>query len=252
MTQGNTNNYSNSGYVPQGNPQANPYMPQGNPQNPYMPQNSMQNPYMPQSNSNSQMNGYTPQNPYMPQNGAQNPYMPQGNYNPQMNYFDQAAAAPAEKKGRSKVFIAAMIVSAVALVAVLTVFAIHFVNKNVKSKKKEHVYTVEEVKSMYGYDDVYEKEYTRNGITYTMCYPRHISGSSATEYHLIYIFASADDASSYFEALRTDYFRDITAEGEKYMEGWISGICDADEKDRAELKDNMIVFEELEFVGYDF
>ena len=244
MTQGNTNNYSNNGYVPQGNPQANPYMPQGNPQNPYMPQNSMQNPYMPQSNSNSQMNGYTPQNPYMSQ----------GNYMPQMNSFVQQAAPAQEKKGRSKVFVAAMIVSIVAFVAVMTVFAIHFVNKNVKKgkDKKKHVYTIEDVKELYGYDEVYTREYDSEGITYTMCYPENTGSSRAIEYHLIYIFDSVDDASQYFESMRTSYFRNITGEGVNYVEGWISGICDADEKDRAELKDNLIVIDELEFIGYDF
>ena len=234
MTQGNTNNYSNNGYVPQGNPQANPYM----------PQDSMQNPYMPQSNSNSQMNGYTPQNPYMSQ----------GNYMPQMNSFVQQAAPVQEKKGRSKVFVAAMIVSIVAFVAVMTVFAIHFVNKNVKKgkDKKKHVYTVEDVKELYGYDEVYTREYDSEGITYTMCYPENTGSSRAIEYHLIYIFDSVDDASQYFESMRTSYFRNITGEGVNYVEGWISGICDADEKDRAELKDNLIVIDELEFIGYDF
>ena len=204
---------------------------------------------------------YIPQGNYNPQN-----YIPQGSYNPLDSYNEQTAcmphtsvnaaqAAAPKKKGSRKIFIAAMAVSITAFLTVMTIFAIQFVNKNVKKgDEKERAYTIEDIKEMYGYTDMYEREYEHYGITYIMCYPQS-NGSSRInyeEYHLIYLFDSAKDARTYFDNMKIDYFCNITSESEDVVEGWISGICDADEKDRCELKNNMIVIDTIEFVGYDF
>ena len=222
-----------------------------NPQNNFNPQNMN----VPQDNLNIQ-NGY-PQAGYPQGFNQQNGY-PQTGY-PQNNVSWQSinnySGYGPDNKSSRKLYKAVLIVSAIFFVIGMTIFAVVFVNKNTKKNKKnkEHLYTVEDLQAMYGYDYVDTKDYESHGISYKICYPKYSSASTHTyEYYLVFLFDSKEDAKTYFDDMKTSYFSRITTEYPNVVEGWISGICDADQKDRAELIDNIIVIKELDFIGYDW
>ncbi len=174
-----------------------------------------------------------------------------GNYAPQPFYNNPQYMDPNAKKGSRRIFIAAMAITAVAFIAVMSIFIFKFVNRNVKKgdgKMSNKVYSVEDIRVKYGYDDMYSREYEYDGVHYIQASP---NGYTSSKYYTFYIFDSAKEAKDYFEDMRSWYFSRITYEEENHLEGWISGICDADEKDSVELIDNYIIFEELELIGYD-
>ena len=174
-----------------------------------------------------------------------------GNYAPQPFYNNPQYMGPNAKKGSRRIFIAAMAITAVAFIAVMSIFIFKFVNRNIKKgdgKVSNKVYSVEDIRVEYGYDDMYSREYEYDGVHYIQASP---NGYTSSKYYTFYIFDSAKEAKDYFEDMRSWYFSRITYEEENHLEGWISGICDADEKDSVELIDNYIIFEELEFIGYE-
>lgn len=223
-----------------------------NPQGQY-PQQNYPNGQYPQNQFNMTA-GQNPQNQFNMQ-GSQYPQQGYpGNYPPQpMQGNNQYYQNPEAQKGSKRIFMAAMIVSAIAFFAVASIFIIKFVNKNVNKddgKGKVKTYTIEDIKEQYGYLDVNVREQETDGIKFSICYPTKYS--SDRDYYVIYLFDNNNDAKEYFGYMRNTYFGSITFEEENHIEGWIAGICDADQKDSIELIGNYIAIKELDFIGYEW
>jgi len=115
--------------------------------------------------------------------------------------------------------------------------------------KVEKIYTIEEIRTFYGYDEMKEREEDYNGIHYTWCMPA--DSNYRVGCHWFYIFESEADAEDVFRHMAKNYFRNITVSEKNHVEGWIAGICDAEEMDGITLSGNVITFEMLDFYGYD-
>ncbi|MCR4608893.1 MAG: hypothetical protein K5750_04250, partial [Eubacterium sp.] len=179
----------------------NPYNQQSSPDN-QSPQNYPNGQY-PQNQFNM-MAGQNPQNQFNMQ-GSQYPQRGYpGNYPPQpVQGNNQYYQNPKAQKGSKRIFMAAMIVSAIAFFAVASIFIIKFVNKNVNKgdgKGKVKAYTIEDIKEQYGYLDVNVREQETDGIKFSICRPTKYS--SDRDYYTIYLFDNNNDAKEYFGYMR--------------------------------------------------
>ena len=147
-----------------------PYPQQGDAGNMFTQQN---NNMFTQQNGGGNMSAHQQNNNmFAQQNGGGNMFSQQnnnmfvqqqnapGNYAPQPFYNNPQYMGPNAKKGSRRIFIAAMAITAVAFIAVMSIFIFKFVNRNIKKgdgKVSNKVYSVEDIRVEYGYDDMYSR-----------------------------------------------------------------------------------------------
>ncbi len=137
-----------------------------------------------------------------------------------------------------------------AIAAAITIF--FFVKKDAQADEGTQTVrltTVDDLEEKYGYEKLKEWDSDVNGIECIRCYGSGKANDGKS--HSFVIFQSVHDAKKAFKYMRKTYFRDITFEEENHVEGWLAGICDAEEKDSIVLEGNVITFEVLDFYGYE-
>ena len=141
-----------------------------------------------------------------------------------------------------------VILAVICVIAIISGFLIvFFIMKNHETgEKTPELYDQSKIEQITGLElREYDTEF------YNVECKEYYTGNVDNDYKYVtfYVFDDVFSAIKVYREIKKDWFYSITDQGDNYIQGWLSGVCDASIEGFVYISGNLIIYTDIEVIG---